>query len=219
MRISKRERKRKKKLQMKNKRLIKKYYWLVPRNVWTGKIIDGYDYTWINWGCSPGWDKAYGMMYLKELGDEINRINQKNFQIVQIKEKYGQHRVYTNGTAETVHRIIDKYETISEHLCYYCGREAPMTDTGWIMPMCLDCFIKLNRRISKQYGEKNISEEELIQKYNNSIIDKPDENGEYKMPNSYKITRYEGGQQSTIEYDISDTVNKIRKRQSKLTQR
>ena len=87
--MTKKERKRKKKLQMKNKRLAKKYYWLIPRNVWSGKVLKDYDYTWIDWGCSPGWEKAYGNMYMKELGDEVNRIGQKDFMILQEKEKFG----------------------------------------------------------------------------------------------------------------------------------
>lgn len=35
--MTRKERKRKKKEQMKNKRLIKKYYWLRPLSAWTGK--------------------------------------------------------------------------------------------------------------------------------------------------------------------------------------
>ena len=87
--LTKSERRKKKKKQLINKKLIKKYYWLIPRNVWSGKILKDYDYTWIDWGWSKGWDKAFGQMYLKELGDEIDRIGQKNFMILQQKEKYG----------------------------------------------------------------------------------------------------------------------------------
>ena len=72
---------------MKNKRLIKKYYWLAPRNVWTDKIPKDYDYTYINWGWSDGWNKAFGNIYMKELGDAINEAGQKDFQILQVKEK------------------------------------------------------------------------------------------------------------------------------------
>ena len=128
MRMTKKARKRKKKLQMRNKRLIKEYYWLLPRNVWTGKPLKNYDYTFIEWGWSEGWDKAFGMMYLKELGDEIKRIGQKNFMILQQKEKFGSCRNYVNGTSREAHDIIDKYEALSQNICYFCGRpDTPMT--------------------------------------------------------------------------------------------
>ena len=87
--MTRKERKRKKKEQMKNKRLIKKYYWLRPLSAWTGKPLEDYDYTFIEWGWCPGWDKAFGQMFMDELGAAIKESGQKDYQIVQIKEKYG----------------------------------------------------------------------------------------------------------------------------------
>lgn len=93
MRISKKQRKRKKKQQLINKKLVKKYYWLAPRefnwNDGIGKIRKDYNYTWINWGWCNGWDKTFGQAFMEELGEEIKRAGQKNFSILQIKEKYG----------------------------------------------------------------------------------------------------------------------------------
>lgn len=191
--MTKKERKRKKKLQMKNKRLAKKYYWLIPRNVWSGKVLRDYDYTWINWGCSPGWEKAYGNMYMKELGDEIKRIGQKDFMILQEKEKFGQHRLYTNGTSEKAHEIIAKYEFISEHVCYFCGRpDTHVTDMGWVLPVCPKCYEKKWRR-----GNKH--------KYEDIICDESP-----RIQDAYKVTRFSEEGNETIEYNISDTANKIR---------
>lgn len=198
MRITKKKRKQKKRIQMRNKKLVKKHYWLMPKNVWTGKIPKDYDYTYINWGCSPGWEKAYGNMYMKELGDEIKRIGQKDFMILQEKEKYGRHELYTNGTSEKAHEIIDKYEFISEHVCYFCGRpDTHVTDMGWILPVCPKCYEKKWRRSSKY-------------KYDEVICD---ENS--RIPNTYKVTRFSKEGDKTIEYDIKDTVDKIRIRWNK----
>lgn len=191
--MTKKERKRKKKLQMKNKRLTKKYYWLIPRNVWSGKVLKDYDYTWIDWGCSPGWKKAYGNMYMKELGDEIKRIGQKDFMILQEKEKFGSHRLYTNGASEKAYEIIDKYEHISEHVCYFCGRpDTHITDMGWILPVCPKCYEKKWRRGSKYEYDEVICDENP------------------RIPNTYKVYRFSEDGDETIEYDISDTANKIR---------
>ena len=193
MRMTKKKRKQKKRLQMRNKKLVKKYYFLAPKNVWTGKIPKDYDYTYINWGCSPGWDKAYGMMYLKELGDEIKRIGQKDFMILQEKEKYGRHELYTNGTSEKAHEIIDKYEFISQHVCYFCGRpDTHVTDMGWVLPVCPKCYEKKWRRGSKY-------------EYEDTICDKSP-----RIPDTYKVTGFSKKGDETFEYNISDTANKIR---------
>lgn len=215
--MTKKQRKKKKQLQMKNKRLIRKYYWLAPRNVWTNKIPKDYDYTYIEWGWSDGWDKAFGWLYLKELGEAIKESELKDFRILQQKEKYGQCRNYTSGASQKVFDIIDKYEHISEHVCYYCGKEAPMTDVGFVLPQCFKCFCRIYRR-REEWCLKNHPEmspktdEELREMYEKSICDEPDENGEYHIPETYTIRRYSNGITEDITYDISDTVRKIRKR-------
>ena len=192
--LTKKERRNKKKLQLKNKKLVKKYYWLVPRNVWSGKILDNYDYTWIDWGCSPGWEKAYGKMYMEELGAEIKRIKQKNFMILQEKEKFGQHRLYTIGSSEKAQEIIDKYVTISEHICYFCGRpDTPMTDMGWILPVCPKCYEKKWRRNSKYEYDEIASDSDI------------------RIPDTYKIKRFSEDGNEIIEYNIKDTADEIRK--------
>lgn len=212
--MTKKKRKRKKKLQMKNKRLIKKWYWLMPKSVWTGKPLKDYDYTFIEWGWCNGWDKTFGQMFMDELGAAIKEAGQKDYMIVQIKEKYGSARLYDSGSTEKVERIIDKYGIISQNICMDCGHEAPMiNNAGWIMPMCSTCYRKYFRGREKwsiKHHDDYIpkTDEEIEQIYKESIIDKPDENGEYRIPDTYIIHRMKGDE----VVDISDTVNKIRKR-------
>ena len=215
--MTKKKRKRKKKLQMKNKRLVKKWYWLKPRNVWTSKPLKDYDYTFIEWGWCNGWDKAFGQMFMDELGAAIKEAGQKDYMIVQIKEKYGSLRLYDSGSTEKVERIIDKYEIISQNICMNCGHEAPMiNNAGWIMPMCQGCYRKYYRRREKwkidHYSDYvSPTDEEIQEMYENIIMDNPDKNGEYHMPDAYQIHRLNGDE----VVDISDTVNKVRKRIAK----
>ena len=192
--LTKSERRRKKKEQSKNRKLVKKYYWLAPRNVWTDKVPDDYDYTYIEWGWSDGWDKAFGHLYMEELGKAIKKSGQKNFEILQIKEKYGQARLYSSGTTEKVHNIIDKYEFISQNICYYCGRpDTHVTNFGWILPVCKECYEKKLRRGSKYEYEEIVCDEDPM------------------IPSIRKVTQFSKDGEQTIEYDISETVGKIRK--------
>ena len=201
--MTKKERKRKKKIQLKNKKLIKKYYWLLPRNVWTDKVPKDYDYTYIEWGVSPGWDKAFGDMLMKELGEAINKYNIKNFRILQIKEKFGEFRLYCNRYNEEIHHIIDKYTYLSQNICILCGApDVPMINTGWISPYCFNCFLNFSYN-------KNKSKEEIKEMYEKAIDEKPDENGNFLMASSYTIRDFKDD--NKITYDISETANLIRK--------
>lgn len=207
---------KKKKLKEKNRKLIEMYPWLAPKNVWTGKVPDDYDYTWINWGWSKGWDYAFGDMYLKELGEAVKRSGfEDEFIILQQKEKYGQCRNYVAPTNAEIDDIIAKYEVLSENICIGCGRpDVHMIDTGWISPWCYDCYKKNWRNREKwtaEYREVTPATEEEIQAaYERDICD----NGN-RMADRYTrmCSSSEGMQEFLV--DISKTADAIRSRWNK----
>lgn len=41
-----------------------------------------------------------------------------------------------------VHDIINKYEILSEKTCIFCGKPAEVITTGWITPLCTECYKK-----------------------------------------------------------------------------
>lgn len=218
--MNKKQRKRKKALQLKNKKLVKKYPWLMPRNDWTDKPPKNYDYTWIQWGWYKGWDKAFGDIFMEELGAAIEKAGQKNtFRIYDWKEKFGELRLYCNDSGE-ISNIISKYEIISQNVCCGCGIEAPMINDGWYCPWCYDCFKSNYRRReawSLKYHPENKkkTDEEIRELYNKFIVDKPDENGEYHMAESYAVRQFSKDGNKDVVYNITDTVNKIRERQKR----
>lgn len=193
MRINKKERKRIKKKKLRNKKLIKKYCWLIPRNVWSGKIPEDYDYYYTEYDCIPdGWQKAFGKIMLKEIDDELKKNNYVNqYRIYRIKEKYGLLRWYDNGGANYV---VQKYEAISENVCYFCGRpDTHVIDRGWILPVCEKCDEKRWRRGSTKTYEDVICDESP------------------RMADTYHVKRFsKDGGNEIITYDYSETTNKIR---------
>ena len=182
--------KKKKAIRLKNKKLIKKYPWLKPYNVWTGKTWDDYNYEYTWWDDVPaGWRISFGDLLLEELQEASK--GKIDFQ--QIKEKYGQLRIYA-ATTQEAQDVITKYGYLSENICINCGKpDVHMLNTGWISPLCEECFTK-----NKYYKDKN---------YSDFICDESNE-----MASSYTIRRYsiddEGAKE--ITYDISDTAEKIR---------
>ncbi|MDY0291967.1 MAG: hypothetical protein RBR02_06495 [Desulfuromonadaceae bacterium] len=125
---------------MNNKELIKKYPFLTPRNVWTGKIVDDYDYSWTKLDEIPtGWRKAFGLQMVEELSNALGDYS-KQYRVSQIKEKYGELRWYDFGAPEGVHDIIDKYTKMSRNICIVCGEPATKISVGYICPFCDDCI-------------------------------------------------------------------------------
>ena len=116
-----------------NKELCKKYPFLTYR--------EDYSWTWMD-EMPDGWRVAFGIEMCEELKDELIRTNFMNeYQILQIKEKYGSLRWYTGGVPcdSKLHEIVDKYEKMSEKICIVCGKPATCYTTGWISPFCKNC--------------------------------------------------------------------------------
>lgn len=101
-----------------------------------------------------GWVKAFISDLRKELADAIGSYAD-DFEVFQIKEKYGVMRLYwgwkdRDYTSEEeidlenittdVDEIISKYEKISKNTCAVCGKPATKMTTGLIIPVCDYCF-------------------------------------------------------------------------------
>ena len=188
---------------MRNKKLIKKYPFLLPRSCWTGKVPKDYDYTYTEYGClSKGWKTGFGKFLLEDLKNACVKTNflDKLF-IMQWKEKYGSMRLYINGAPEEVHEVIRKYEFISEYICYQCGspHACVVNDYGWYLPMCKHCWEKFNKK-REEKGYITISWEEAVG------------NNKVGLPDEYKYTTYSKGEDVVTTVDISETANKIRKK-------
>lgn len=126
-----------------NKQLIAKYPWLLPRNRWTGEVIDDYDYSYTELDDMPdGWYAAFGEQMCEEIQQELNMMEPdiaNTFRIMQIKEKFGFLHFYTNWLTDQIREIIYKYEEISKYTCIRCGAPATQITTGWICPFCDKC--------------------------------------------------------------------------------
>lgn len=107
----------------------------------------------------PGWNKAFGKQYLKELRQQLIKDKMLySFRITQIKEKWGRLQLYCYKASEDVYKIIDKYENLSWDYCIKCGKPAKYISKGWISPYCEDC-------INKDDKERYINKKEYTSCY------------------------------------------------------
>lgn len=126
------------------KNLIKKYPFLLPRNVWTDRLDKDYDYSYCRFkGEIPnGWWERWGLIYLDDLKEVLEKYNTVDkFRFSQVKEKYGGLRAYNMGAPEEWFSHEYAWEYISEHTCVKCGKfPVKMRYDGWISPWCDKCF-------------------------------------------------------------------------------
>lgn len=123
-----------------NKILIEYFPFLQPRNVWTDKICEDYDYDYIlGVGDLPdGWERLF-LLYCKHLKIELDKFNfTDKFRFSQIKEKYGDMRLYNNGYPKDskCFDLESIYSHLSTYICQTCGKPAKYESIGWIAQEC-----------------------------------------------------------------------------------
>ena len=102
-----------------------------------------------------GWRNAFGIQLCKEIKQSLKRngYKQKEYIISDIKEKFGELRIYDAGAPKEVHDIICKYEYISSNTCIECGRVATRRSQGYILPYCDNCCNKNIMLYDKYYKD------------------------------------------------------------------
>lgn len=176
-------------IQKKNKELCGRMPYLIPRNVFTDKIPNDYDYSYIHadYELPKGWLKLFLQMCEDIRQPLIDADYLDKFRFSQIKEKYGGMRCYTFGmpseSYDIVHDIISNYEYVSQFVCQNCGKPAKYETQGWIAGYCENCV-----------NDNNIDMDgcELI---------------EFNPVRRAVI--FGNGESRTEEYDVSDIWNRL----------
>jgi hypothetical protein len=123
------------------------YYDLYKITKWIDeKILDNIFIlpTYNEWeAVEPGWNKAFGKQFLKELKQQLIKDKMLyKWRITDIKEKWGMLQLYCNYGSKELYQIIRKYENLSWNYCIHCGKPTEVISTGWISPYCKECAEK-----------------------------------------------------------------------------
>lgn len=93
--------------------------------------IDNYE--WIEFSLPSGWHEIARQM-IKECEEA-----ESNFEIIDLKEKWGAIRMYSQPCTDKISEIEHKYEKLSSRICCKCGKPATKVSTGWVLPWCDKC--------------------------------------------------------------------------------
>jgi hypothetical protein len=122
------------------RKLVERYPYLLPRNVFTDKLPDDYDYTYIKFLEIPiGWNRLFLQMCEDIRQPLIDDDYLDKFRFTQVKEKYNRLECYNLGASEEVNRILDKYMVLSRYVCTKCGKRARYETQGYIASYCKRC--------------------------------------------------------------------------------
>jgi len=171
------------------KQLTEKMPYLIPRNAWTGKIVEDYDYSYIEgeYSLPPGWFKLFLLM-CEEIREPLEKANLLDtFYFTQIKEKFDTMRTYTNTSTAEINDIMSRYEYISYYICQDCGQIATKATNGYIASFCDTCFEKFDA----EWG-------------GNTYTD-------IKIEPIYKYTRFSNEGNQTFEEDCTYILDKLYK--------
>jgi hypothetical protein len=88
----------------------------------------------LSFDCGNGWYKL-----IRELGERLSEIPDCP-PPVQLKEKFGEMRIYLCAYPRDTDEIIADIEDRSRTTCERCSRPGKIRDTGWIRCYCDDCY-------------------------------------------------------------------------------
>lgn len=85
--------------------------------------------------CGPGWKHLY--MPIVEAKNDLG------VEIFQIKEKFGELRIYLGPAPNWLLDMCEIIERLSSYTCEECGRPGQKrTYNGWVKTICEDCHGK-----------------------------------------------------------------------------
>lgn len=175
------------------KKLLKKYPFLIHRNVFSGEVCyqteeENLERNWYTEWDGYGWEKIW-KRFMQELFKEYDKLPdeaKEKFAIWDSKEKYGTLRISLSGYTEGMQEAETILHFMSSVTCQNCGKQPRdskgnhliWTTKGWIINLCKDClkeeelrgtsFKSLSKKDQKEFKEYVKSCRNRPQKYFNT---------------------------------------------------
>jgi len=91
-----------------------------------------------------GWDSIVDNALYKigiAVRSNIDEDDELTLSVVQIKEKFGGLRIYTDFTDDKIEKIINDAEEEASRTCEYCGSQegATLFQGAWLKTLCKEC--------------------------------------------------------------------------------
>ena len=107
---------------MTNKELIERFPFLQIRDIFTNEPLPEWeDFTALD-DMPGGWRKSFGVDMCEEVKEILVKEGKlEEYQVRQIKEKFGELRWYGNYISPELAEVLNKYTKLSRITCMVCG--------------------------------------------------------------------------------------------------
>lgn len=118
----------------------------------------------------PGWQSVFFEM-CEEIKTflESEKVDPKLLVFDQVKEKFGELRIYHHFNEdeedggqdvpafvkESVSCMIDSCCSKTKDMCFKCGKVANWLSGGWVLPYCTNCANEWNDAANQKYGKND----------------------------------------------------------------
>ena len=79
------------------------------------------------------------------LCEQLDELGLPQLRITQIKEKFGDLRVYAKGGDERTAALIEEAEILAGTVCEWCGAPGAKLGGGRLLTLCPACLVELRR--------------------------------------------------------------------------
>ena len=97
--------------------------------------------------CDDGW---FDIIY--SLCEEVEKVVKdiEEFEVIQVKEKFGSLRFYTNFSNDEIHKLVGEASKKSQRTCEICGKEGILCDkNSWVKTLCEEHMKELNYKLTR----------------------------------------------------------------------
>lgn len=167
--------------------LKERFPFLIPRNVFTGDVVEGSKNHYIGDDLPCGWSRLF-LLYCKTISYIMTWQQAQELRFTDVKEKYGTLRISHLGAPEIVNSITYMYEAYSKNICSKCGKYSSRVTDGWITYLCSNCAKELEHVKTKKH----------------------------KRLRKLKLTTYINNEKGTLTYNLKG-INKLYKKVQKMS--
>ena len=121
------------------KKLFERFNFFHPeRPVTEGLMAYGF-------ACGDGWFELVWNL-CEAIEEKLKENPVPNFEVIQVKEKFGGLRFYTSVANDDIYELIDDAEDTSYQICEVCGSNGQQYYDGWVSTLCEKCKKELDKK-------------------------------------------------------------------------
>ena len=128
-------------------------------------------------GMPKGWRLAFGRQMCEDIAKAAaaDGVHLDHLRVIDVKEKFGRLRWYwgRTGRSRKIEDVTRRYEAVSSAFCAKCGSHPVMLSSGYVIPLCGECWKAWQERSETDAGKPFVPEFPVLEEDGNKVDLKP----------------------------------------------